>query len=214
MTLNKLLLSTAMLLVVLACSVLATDDPQIYLPPQYRMNLKNIVKGTKVFSTLVAADHVVGKFSHKLTSPQGFESQYIYDQLSNTLFTLNQDSTGDWSCTKQTNAGINNLAMDPLRASLLSDMLFSGKTNCQNQDTKKDGVCYKYDKTIVASMIIDYSLFTNATSILNLPMQLYKTVSSQNPELMAIYSDYKIGPVPPSEFDLPVPQSKCVAGGN
>lgn len=174
------------------------------------MVMKTYVKGSKVFIGRVAIDHVVGKFSHKLTSPQGFQSQYIYIQSIDTLYMLEQDpSSKAWSCIKRANTGIDNIAGDPLRVDLFNGMTFQGKMNCKNQDSQMSGICYRYDKKIVASMTIDYSLYTNATSAQNLPIQFYRTVSSQDPILVTTYDDYVLGPVSPNEFNLPVPESKC-----
>lgn len=196
-------------MVALGSLVQAQTQPQPYFPPQYQMTMKNYVKGTKVFATLVVADHVQGKFSHRLTSPQGFESRYIYIQSIDTLYTLNQESSGQWTCLKRIHSGVNNLAMDPLREPLLDGISFTGKLNCQNQETKANGVCYRYDKEVVASMVIDYALYTNATASYNLPIQLYKKVATQTPTLLTTYSDFVLGPVNPAVFNLPVPESSC-----
>ncbi|KAG2392469.1 hypothetical protein C9374_012721 [Naegleria lovaniensis] len=198
-----------MVLIISIGSVLAQNQPQPYFPPQYQMTMKNYVKGTKVFSAFVAADHVQGKFSHRLTSPQGFESRYIYIQSIDTLYTLNQESSGQWTCMKRVHSGVDNLAMDPLREPLLDGISFTGKLNCQNQETKMNGVCYRYDKQVVASMVIDYALYTNATAAYNLPIQLYKKVATQ--ALLTTYNDFVLGPVNPAVFNLPVPESACKA---
>src|SRR3989338_751256 len=109
----------AIFLLIALCVIVQCADPVIYVPNQYTMTMNNYVK-TKKFSTVVAADHVNGKFSHKLVTPQGFREQYFYFHSIDTFYTFSEIQQGKWQCVKRLHSGINNLAMDPLKSDIIT----------------------------------------------------------------------------------------------
>ncbi|KAL9647158.1 hypothetical protein ABK040_004874 [Willaertia magna] len=182
----------------------------IATPPQYQMTMKRITNGVNVASTsIVSIDHLTNKFSHVFldqTTSQPTVGLYYFGS-THTLFETRKDGN-NWYCTKQNNVPIDNAAGDPLRVELYTNMTFDGKVVCNSVDSSVKGVCYKFDKRIPKHMVVDFILYTNATN--NLPTQLFKQVSSQpTADLIMTYGQYKIGPLDPSNFNLPVPESTC-----
>lgn len=184
-----------------------SSDPSLYLPDDYTMIQNDYVKN-KIFQTQVAANHNKGLFSHKVVTPQGFHESYFYVQSVDTFYAFTEYSNGKWTCTRRKNAGMHNLAMDPLRSAIISGMQYTGiVNNCLNIMTQKIGTCDRYDNKVVTNMVIDYYINTNHTGAFQLPLQMYKIIGDGQPTLITTFNI--MGQSSASDFSFPVPESTC-----